>query len=270
MLVDLHTHTHFSHDCNADIDALCQSAIASGVSVLALTDHFDVWEIPTHKGSTYDAATAYGEVCKAKKRYADKLQVLYGIELGEPVEFADEARALLAEYPFEFVIGSLHQIPNAHDFYFSWGESNPTSEQMFADFSDYLDALAEVAEFPNIHTLAHITYPLRYAAKVGKIFAIDRFLPAFDRVFRTLIRRGVALEINTSGLRQTIGKTMPDENLLRRYYDMGGRRITIGSDAHRPDDIGAGIAETISVLRDIGFRDVMTVRAGAPAFLPLV
>lgn len=253
MLADLHTHTHFSPDSNADIDEMCLAAIRQGLAVIAFTDHFDMWESPDQFGSTYDADAARAEILSAKARYSDRLCVLYGIELGEPVEFRAEATALLDNYDFDFIIGSLHNQPKKHDFYFSWGMENPPIEQMQAEFSDYLDALAEVAAFPKIHTLAHITYPLRYAAQCGKLFDITPYLAKFDRIFQILIRRNIALEVNTSGLRQSLGTTLPDTSLLARYYDMGGRLLTVGSDAHFPADVGAHVLETTTALTQKGF-----------------
>lgn len=269
MIVDLHTHTSFSHDSDADIDAMCRSAIEKGASVLAFTDHFDVWETHTKKGSTYNGPAAREAILSAKKRYSADLRVLYGIELGEAVEFAEEANALLAENPFEFVIGSLHALPYDQDLFYTWGIRNRSIEEMQAEFSVYLDALAEIAELPAIHTLAHLTYPLRYAANNNKLFDIAPYQAQIDRILLILIRRRIALEINTSGLRQKIGVTLPTVDILKRYYSLGGRLITIGSDAHRPEDVGAGIRETAKTLQAIGFEHVMYASGTDRYFLPL-
>ena len=268
MIVDLHTHTAFSHDSEADIDAMCRSAIERGVSVIAFTDHFDVWETHEKKGSTYDGPAARKAILAAKKRYRSALSVLYGIELGEAVEFAEEARALLAENPFEFVIGSLHALPYDQDLFYTWGLRERTVFEMQSEFSIYLDALADIAAHPAIHTLAHLTYPLRYAANKGMLFDITPYYPKIDRVLQILIRRQIALEVNTSGLRQTIGVTLPTSDILKRYYDLGGRLITVGSDAHRPEDVGAGIRETARELRNLGFTDVMYASGTQRHFLP--
>lgn len=269
MIVDLHTHTHFSHDSDADIDALCRKAIAENVAVIAFTDHFDVWETHDKKGSTYNGPAAREAIFAAKERYRDSLKILYGIELGEAVEFAVEANALLTENPFEFVIGSLHALPYDQDLFYTWGMRDRTIPEMQAEFSTYLDALADIAELPVIHTLAHLTYPLRYAANQGKLFDISPFGKQIDRVLEILIRRKVALEINTSGLRQKIGVTLPTVDILKRYWDLGGRLITIGSDAHRPEDVGAGIRETAKTLMQIGFTDAMYASHDQRYFLPL-
>ena len=269
MIVDLHTHTSFSHDSEADIDQLCRTAIAKNVAVIAFTDHFDVWETHTKKGSTYDGPAAQKAVLAAKERYRDSLKILYGIELGEAVEFQAEADALLAANPFEFVIGSLHAIPGELDLFYTWGQRDRSIGELQAEFSTYLEALADIAEHPAIHTLAHLTYPLRYAANRGKLFDLTPFYEQIDRVLGIIIRRKVALEINTSGLRQKIGVTLPTIDILKRYWDLGGRLITIGSDAHCVEDVGAGIRETAKALAGIGFTDVMYASYDQRYFLPL-
>ena len=95
-----------------------------------------------------------------------------------------------------------------------------------------------MAEWGQFDVLAHITYPLRYIiGDYGREINLDRFQPLIDKLFYTIIRKGIVLEVNTSGLRQKINATLPDEELLRRYYGLGGRLVTIGSDAHRLRDM---------------------------------
>jgi len=107
-----------------------------------------------------------------------------------------------------------------------------------------------------IDTLGHLTYPVRYMKRAGKDIDIKKYYADISQIYKRLIENDIALEINTSGIRQGAGMTFPDEGLLRLYYDAGGRAITVGSDAHYSKDIGADIDTALGMARNIGFRYV--------------
>lgn len=98
---------------------------------------------------------------------------------------------------------------------------------------------------------------------------ITPFADAIDRVFRALIQKQIALEVNASGFRQEIGESLPGEALLRRYYQLGGRLITMGADAHVPADTGSFIPRTCSMLRRMGFTEYSVYRGRRPCPVPL-
>ena len=98
---------------------------------------------------------------------------------------------------------------------------------------------------------------------------MSRYEKQIERLFSLIIEKNIALEINTSGLRQSIGETLPGEDLLRKYYDMGGRLITMGSDAHKPEDIGKGIAEGIALAKKIGFTAVSVYKKRKPILIEI-
>ena len=127
-----------------------------------------------------------------------------------------------------------------------------------------------MAEWGKFDVLAHITYPLRYIiGDYGRKVNLDRYQQLIDQLFYTIIRKGIALEVNTSGLRQKIASTLPDEALLRRYYGLGGRLVTIDSDAHRLRDMAFGITETEEMLRKIGFTELVWIDQRRMQKMPL-
>ena len=92
---------------------------------------------------------------------------------------------------------------------------------------------------------------------------------AIDQIFRALIDAGKALEVNTSGYRQKIGRPLPDLPLVRRYRELGGELVTLGSDAHSTQDLGKGIEEGMEMLQEAGFRYVALYEQRKPILLPL-
>ena len=118
--------------------------------------------------------------------------------------------------------------------------------------------------------ITHITYPLRYmAGDYGRKVDLAPYKDLIDELFRTIIQKNLALEVNSSGLRQKLGRPMPDEPLLRRYYELGGRKLTLGSDAHRAADLAAGIPECREMLRGLGFTETVLFRGRKAYPIPL-
>lgn len=113
--------------------------------------------------------------------------------------------------------------------------------------------MAEVGDFD---VLAHLTCPLRYInGKYRRGLSIEPHRELITEILRTIIRREKALEVNTSGLHNFYGGLMPGREILAQYHAMGGRLITLGSDAHTADRLANGFDETVSLLKEIGFRD---------------
>ena len=129
-----------------------------------------------------------------------------------------------------------------------------TGRQCDLFLTQYFKELEEIVDLGLFDTLAHLTYPLRYFAEGGHTLSLEAHLPAIKRIFDKLISQGKALEVNTSGHRKGMGVSLPDNDILKLYYDMGGRYLTVGSDAHCADDIGADITKVYDDLKSIGFK----------------
>lgn len=261
---DSHVHTKYSFDGAADgsgeIDTIIETAIERGVDEISLTDHCDIDNILDGIYPEYPADVIKTEVTRAKEKYAGKIRINYGIELGEAHARPAEARELLDKYGFDFVIGSLHNLRAYPDFYLLKFDSM-TDEHIDYCIKRNLDELYELAGFGGISTLAHITYIQRYLTLSGKSFDHTKYEDSFERLFKRLIETGIALEINTSGLRRN-SITMPGYELLAMYRELGGEFITFGSDAHTARDVALGIEEAANELRRMGFRYQTVVRGG--------
>ena len=128
----------------------------------------------------------------------------------------------------------------------------------------------EVIAWGQFDSLGHLTYPLRYIeGDHGIPVDLSRHREAIDGIFRALIDAGKALEVNTSGYRQKIGRPLPDLPLVKRYRELGGELVTLGSDAHTTADLGRGIAEGMEMLREAGFRYFTVYERHKPLLLPL-
>ncbi|MDR3207210.1 MAG: PHP domain-containing protein [Oscillospiraceae bacterium] len=254
-LSDAHTHSSFSFDGKDTMSALADGAARAGLSVLTVTDHYDVYSrfTPADYLAAYRAAAADGAV-----------ELLLGVELGEGHLDAAGSDALLDALPLDFVLGSCHYVEGQPDFYdIRCAELDECRRRV----EGYLDELLRMIAWGRFHVLGHLTYPLRYmAGREG--FPVD-FSFCEDRVkavFRALVESGKGIEVNVSGLRRG-SFAMPDLPLLELFRACGGEIVTVGSDAHNAGDVGAHIPDGYALLRAAGFASVALFRQGRPDFV---
>lgn len=253
--IDLHMHTESSFDGNYPAAEMCKSAVANGLSTIAFTDHFDVDFFERHNLDTRQK-TSYADIISAREEFSDKITVLRGIEMGQPTYDIPLTEKSLACYEYDFVIGSIHNLREMPDF----GDldyKSMTENEIYSLLDKYFEEELILAKWNGFDTLAHLTYPMRYIVQAGrKEIELSRYNDITDEIFKVLIANGKALEINTSGLRQPIGKTMPTENYVRRFKELGGELLTLGSDAHFTEHVGAGIDNGYEIAENCGFEYV--------------
>ncbi|MBR4881975.1 MAG: histidinol-phosphatase HisJ family protein [Clostridia bacterium] len=254
---DQHTHSLFSMDSQSDIDDICEKAIEMGLSELVITDHYDLSsnEMLTKLEVPFEAEKAYETLCRYRDKYAGRLKLSVGLELGQAHDCPDMAKAILEKHGYDQVIGSLHSLSGMPDFYLM-AFYKITGRQCQLFLTQYFKELEQIVDLGCFDTLAHLTYPMRYFKEGGHDLSLEMHIPAIKRIFKKLIVGGKALEVNTSGYRKDLDCTLPDLDILKLYYDMGGRLITVGSDAHCVEDIGCDIQRVYSELKEIGFTHI--------------
>ena len=270
MLIDLHTHTDFSPDAKSSPEEMCERAAELGLTKYAVTDHCDCnYWLPAEElfpaglpkdfrdaemlGVREYAPESIRRVSELKERYPF---LLCGIELGQPLQAPEAAAQITAMPELDFIIGSHHMNAGEDDFYWTdW--SALTADEVQQSLERCFTQTYEMCRTADIDVLGHLTYPLRYiVGEHGLSPDMAQFEELIAEIFRTLIGRGRGIEVNTSGLLQRYGRTLPAEHYLRLYRDLGGEILTIGSDAHSAADLGAGINEGIELALRCGFKDI--------------
>lgn len=253
--IDLHMHTSSSFDGNYSAAMMCESAIENGLATIAITDHFDVDFFERHN-LDFRQKSSYEDICSVKDILSDKIRILRGIEMGQPTYDLALTEKSLARYEYDFVIGSIHNPRNQPD-YGDFDYASLAQDEIYAMLDNYFEEELMLAKWNGFDTFAHLTYPMRYIVQAGrKDIVLDRYDDITDEIFKVLVANGKALEINTSGLRQPIGKTMPTEDYVKRFKDLGGEFLTLGSDAHFTEHVGAGIDEGYAIAERCGFKYV--------------
>lgn len=264
-IVDSHIHTDCSKDAADSAMMMCESGARLGLYALTVTDHC---ECNAFSSEGYDRSVvqSYFEAKKAAAVFSGRLHVLAGVELGQPVQNPDAADKVLNSCAFDFTLASVHNVKGKADFY----RLDYSHENIESLLNSYFDEIMETIEWGSFDSLAHLTYPWRYIVGEHKIpIHMEKWNNRIDEVLKALISRQKALEINTSGFRQRLGVSMPDISVLKRYHQLGGKLVTIGSDAHRWADVGAGVEQGMDVLCKAGFHHFMIYISHKPQVLPL-
>ena len=271
-MYDLHMHSSFSFDGNNSVPELCLRAIELGLSGIAITDHIDIVSTPrlfpefTPDKLAKTSKCSYAAATDMQSKYAGKLEVFRGIELGQPLHNPQLSEYILHTYDYDFVLGSVHNLRSTDDFYFMQYDCSLQARKWL---HEYFDEILDMIGWGMFNSLAHLTYPLRYMIGRDKMtIDLSYFNDQTDEIFMHLIKKNIALEINTSGLRQEIGQTLPGEYYLRRYRELGGQYITFGSDAHRLNDLGYGLRQGVELAQRCGFDCLTIFRARKPVLIP--
>lgn len=271
-ICDLHTHSNNSFDAKNSVDEMCQSAINKGLYAIAITDHCEAPEIKNVAECEYGCfdeliPKSVEETMRAKEKYSSQIKVLCGIELGEPMHDSQCTKRALGYGDFDFILASVHNLRNMQDFYYLDFSKFDINEILKL----YFEELAETAEFEYFDSLAHLTYPLRYIkAKTGILTDLSVFQNEIDNIYKILIKNNKALEINVSGLFKELGTTLPDEIQIKRFKELGGKYITIGTDAHETEFVGKGIEEGIAIAKKCGFTQYAIYEKHCPLMIDII
>jgi len=244
--LDYHMHTNFSEDADDTPEAMCRRAIELGVPEIGFSEHWDVGPYET-KPRFFKPEPWYAEMERLRSLFTGQLRILAGIEIAEPHLYPQETAEVLGRAPFDYAIGSVHFVgPN---FMFN-GEyfHTHTADVVYGDYFAELDRMVRIAE---IDIVAHFDIP----ARAGKpIFGYEpsRYEEEIRSTLITCIERGLALDVNVSGLRKPAQIIMPDPLILKWYAEMGGQRVTLGSDAHRLPEVSLHLDKAIEAIRTAG------------------
>ena len=267
-IFDSHTHTQFSSDAASDLEGMCRFAVENGIDGFAVTDHCDVnWF--DKKIVPQVRAACHREVRRLQQEYEGKLEITYGIELAQQ-DFNTEITQLLVDdfnaQNGDFLIGSMHRAGLFRDFSvidFDLIDFN-TLYEMY-----YLQML-QTAKLNHLDILAHMTYPLRYAPQNVLDNLNNKLIDDIaDEIFKVLIQNGKGIELNVSGLCQSYGDTFPKINYIKRFKELGGQIVTIGSDSHFNTDLAKNFERGAEIVRRAGFDYYCYFKQHKPIFVPI-
>jgi histidinol-phosphatase (PHP family) len=266
--LDAHLHSNLSPDSDVAIDVFAEQAVVLGIPEIAITDHVDFEPgTPAFRYTTF--AERERVVRAAAERWSDRgIAIRFGVEVTWDAAWEADIRDHLRRHAYDFTIGSVHvyrDSPYAPANVAGWvaGRSLP---EIVAPYFGAAEAAARSGLFD---ALGHIDMVKRYL--VPHVTAAD-FAGApelYERILVALVESGTALEVNTSGLRQPANETYPAPAIVARYRELGGRAVTVGSDAHRPDTFAWALSDGYEAVEAAGFEALTFRRGGSPVEVPI-
>ncbi len=250
---DYHIHSRFSVDSEAEMRASCQAAMDRGIDEIAFTDHLDFG--PCDREEPFPTQTYLAAIQKCRDLHGARLDIRAGIEIGEPHLFRQEVVEALGTGDFDVVLGSAHYAKGMQPAWFEEFFEQPLDQAYEAYFSQVVD-LAQNGDFD---VLAHLDLVKRDARGFGKPY--DGPGPYGDMIrgaLRALVERGKGMELNTSPLRRGQPEPCPSMEILRWYRELGGEILTLGSDAHAPEAVGAHVDVALDMAAAAGFQKLAT------------
>lgn len=278
MRADYHIHTEFSDDSEYSMEQVVLDAIAMRLDEICFTDHVDYgvkndWDnggkvryregIPGEPDQiprlNVNYPLYYEEYQKMQKLYGDKIKLKLGMEFGMQSHMIAQYEKLFARYPFDFIILSVHEVEDKELWTqdFQCGRTQQEYNERY-----YEELLYLVQYYHNYSVLGHMDLITRYD-KAG-IYPFEKLKPIITEILKTVIADGKGIEMNTSYHRYGLKDLTPSRDILRLYRKLGGHIITIGSDSHKSEHLGAYIDEAKKELKMLGFNEFCTFEKMRP------
>ena len=235
-MIDTHIHTEYSSDSQMKIQDALERVKKSGIGV-TITEHLDL-RFPTGEDFTFDIDKYFNDYDKYKNS-----KFMLGVEMGMQQCCLEENRGVVDNYPFDYIIGSIH-VAEGEDIFNSMFYEGKTKKEAFEKyFSSMVDC---VKKYNFIDSLGHIDYISRYATFKDNEIHYNEFNEYINEVLKAIVNNEKVIELNTKRLsnKEAYNNLI---NIYRAYKQAGGEYVTIGSDAHNAEDIGKNfvLANTI-------------------------
>lgn len=261
MRADYHVHTNFSKDSDASPEEQVREAISKGLKTICITDHHDLdYSEPNFE---IDLEKYVPMLRMLQEKYREQIKILIGMEFGMQPHLGNACGELAAKYPFDFIIGSIHLVDGQDPYFRTLFDGKNDEEVYRRGFEVTLECMKCTSDFD---VLGHVDYIVRYGHNREQDYSYAKYADYLDEILKQLIQNGKGLEVNTGGWKYGLTFAHPHQDLLKRYRELGGEIITIGSDAHRPEHIAYDFHRVGAYLENCGFKYYTEFRQRKPYF----
>jgi histidinol-phosphatase (PHP family) len=262
--VDSHVHSNYSDDSTLRPEEAVSKALDQGLMGLAFADHYDLDFPDSQYLFEFDPTKRATHFNALKEHYGPQIEILDGIEIGLQPHIVDQASDIINSHQFDFVICSVHAVDGIplHDptaFY-----EDKTKEQAYRR---YLEEIYQIIRnFDDYDVIGHFGYIRRYGPYDIKSMPLKTYDDIIDSIFKLLVQRGKGIEVNVSGYAYKLGTPIPDVDMIKRFKELGGEIVTLGSDAHDAAHIGKSFKQGLAALERAGFEHVTYFKNRKPIF----
>jgi histidinol-phosphatase (PHP family) len=257
--IDTHMHTAFSHDSNVLLELYAAQAAELGVREIAITDHVDF--MPGSPGFRYfDYDVRRKVIGDAAERWAGKVAIRHGVEITYESRYEDEIGEYLRKHTFDYSIGSVHAVSDS-PYARARIETFVSGKTVAEAVAPYFGEVEAAIRSGLFDTLGHLDQCKRWLRPWFAPAAFAAIPASYEPLLVALVDSGTALEVNSSGLRYPEQETYPAAWVVARFHELGGRRVTVGSDAHMPQSFAFGLEEAAEIVAAAGFDRLSLERA---------
>ena len=256
-LTDIHTHSLFSFDGEEQLKDIIACALDKGVAFYGVSEHFD-YDLLV-RGNTVnrrmiDENGYFHTARHLQEDYQGAMNMLVGAEFS----YIDDKKALgmyqsvVDKYAPDFIVNSVHSV-GGQDYYDQtlYFKAGGQVRDKAETYREYLATILQSLHAPyHYDIVGHIGYATRYAPYEDKRLLYKDFAKEIDEILQVIIQKDKILEFNTSGKNAV---SITDLDIFRRYYRLGGRNISYGSDTHGRARICDKREQAVGVLKEIGF-----------------
>lgn len=261
--LDYHVHSTFSPDSPAIPEKLCHRAIELGIPELGFSEH---WDVGPYEDTTrfLKPEAWWNELERLRVLFAGQLTIRAGIEIAEPHLYPEDTTGILSRLPFDYVLGSVHFVGEHMMFDENYFHQH-TADEVYSAYFAEMDRMVRIAD---INVVAHFDIPARTAKPILG-YEPARYEDVIRTTLAVIIERGLALDVNVSGLRKLAQNIMPDPLILHWYHEMGGERVTLGSDAHRVEHLGLHLDQAVKAIQEAGLTHVTQFEQRRSRLVPI-
>ncbi len=267
---DCHLHSSHSGDSHAPMEDMVRQGIAAGLDTMCFTEHHDI-DYPVTREEPeniflLNTDSYLYDLARLKEKYAGQIRLLFGVELGLQPEAFRPVSVYAKSFEFDFIIGSSH-VCHGTDPYFPAFYENRTEAEAYREYFE--SVLENIKKFSCYDVYGHLDYVVRYGPNRDRDYSYEAYRDIFEEILHALIEKEKGIELNTGGLRNGTRDVHPCLEVLKRYRELGGEIVTVGSDAHSPQDIAADFDRAAEALKAAGFRYYTVFEKRTPEFKKL-
>lgn len=264
---DCHLHSCHSGDSEAPMEDMIREGIRRGLTHMCFTEHND-FDYPVSKDTPQGMfelnADAYlYDLIRLREKYAGQIKLLFGVELGLQPHLMRQNAIFAKAHDYDFIIGSSHLCHGKDPYYPSFYENRSQEDAYREYFESILENLSVYSDFD---VYGHLDYVVRYGPKKDEGYSYKMYQEVFDEILKRIVDMKKGIELNTAGLAKGLREPNPCAAVLKRYRELGGEIVTVGSDAHAPGQIAHAFGQACEILKECGFGYYATYKKRKPIY----
>lgn len=267
---DFHLHSSHSGDSDTPMEEMILSGISLGLDAMCFTEHMDLDfpDSPEDPGSIFllDTEPYLRDLTRLRDKYRGRIRLLFGVELGLQPQVARANAAFARSFDFDFIIGSTHVCHGKDPCYPSFFQGRRTQDA----FREYFESILEnIRIFSDFDVCGHLDYAVRYAPDMDRSYSGADYRDILDAILKQLLEKEKGIELNTGGIKKGMKEFHPCTFILKRYRELGGEIVTLGSDSHDAAHIAGAFGQAAELLKECGFGYYTVFENRTPEFIRL-